>query len=168
MSGFSINFSIDDREVRSAIDGMLALGKDLTPTMDEIGSYMENSTKARFQSGVGPDGQAWKISARAEAEGGQTLVHKTHLRDSIQYIASADEVEIGTNLIYAAIHQFGGVIRPKNAKKLKFKGVKGWAVVDQVVMPERPFIGASEEDEAELAHIILRDFAQAVGEADAN
>jgi phage gpG-like protein len=41
---------------------------------------------------------------------------------------------------YAAIHQFGGVIVPKNAKALRFKLPSGqWVTVKKVVIPPRPF-----------------------------
>ncbi|MNR54745.1 Phage virion morphogenesis family protein [compost metagenome] len=46
---------------------------------------------------------------------------------------------------YAAIHQFGGVIRPKKAKALKVGG----RVVSQVRIPARQYLGISAEDATE-------------------
>lgn len=47
------------------------------------------------------------------------------LRNSItwehQFTPAVKRVRVGTDLPYAAIHEFGGVIRPKNKKVLAFK-----------------------------------------------
>lgn len=49
--------------------------------------------------------------------------------------------EIGTNVIYARIHEMGGVITPKKTKALKFNipGV-GWRTAKKVTIPARPFL----------------------------
>lgn len=49
--------------------------------------------------------------------------------------------EIGTNVRYAAIHEFGGVIRPKTANFLKFQVEDGsWVYTKKVTMPQRPYL----------------------------
>ena len=64
---------------------------------------------------------------------------------------------------YAAIHQYGGTIRPKNAKRLMFK-VGGKTVMTQsVTIPARPFIGFSEEDRQEAQQILLDHIRKAFG-----
>lgn len=59
---------------------------------------------------------------------------------------------VGTNKIYAGIHQFGGTIHAKNAEFLTFRLPGGLGVrrVKEVEMPARPFLGLSTEDESEL------------------
>jgi len=162
MSGFNISISLNDVEVRRGIGGLLTAAEDLTPLLDEIGSYVENTTKLRFSDGVGPDGKAWTPSRRAAREGGQTLLNHGHLRDSITYVIQGDEVMIGTNVIYAAIHQFGGVIRPKSAKKLAFRTPDGLRLVDQVTIPARPYLGVNDEDKQEIRYIFKDIFEAAV------
>lgn len=50
-------------------------------------------------------------------------------------------VRIGTNLEYAAIHEFGGIIRPVNAPRLVFEVEPGeWRTADQVEIPARPYL----------------------------
>lgn len=50
-------------------------------------------------------------------------------------------IEIGTNLVYAAIQEFGGVIRAKNADYLVFQTPDGeWHSVAEVTIPAHPFI----------------------------
>ncbi len=63
-------------------------------------------------------------------------VKSGQLRRSIDMIERTNEVIIGTNLVYARIQEFGGTIRPKNAKALAFK-VNGQQVfAQQVYIPK--------------------------------
>ena len=118
--------------------------------MSAIGSFLETITRERFQSGQAPDGTAWKPSLRALITGGKTLLDTGRLVGSIVSEATDRSVEVGTNVIYAAIHQFGGTIRGK-AGKLQFRLANGQFVTkDAVTMPARPFLGVSSDDEQEI------------------
>ena len=81
--------------------------RDMRPLLDEIGEQVVSQAQLNFILGKGPDGQAW-IPSRRALEGGQTLIDTSRLRESIGHDATATEVEIGTNVRYAAIHQLGG------------------------------------------------------------
>lgn len=63
------------------------------------------------------------------------------LADSITYkFVSLGTIEVGTNIVYAAIHEFGGEIRPKTAKYLRFK-IGGKTIFTKLVrMPKRPYL----------------------------
>ena len=116
----------------------------------DIGSALVTGTVLRFDEGVAPDGKPWKPS-----QSEKTLIDRARLRNSIRYKASPDYVVVGTNVKYAAIHQFGGVITPKKAKVLLFS-VGGKKVgAKKVTIPARPFIGISEADIKEVEGIIL-------------
>lgn len=111
------SIKIDDREVSAAVERLrlaLPLGGDMTPAMKGIGRVLKTGAQLRFRSGKSPDGRSWQQSHRAREEGGQTLSLTRRLRNSITYRAEHDSVEVGTNVVYAAIHQFGGIIRAKN------------------------------------------------------
>lgn len=49
---------------------------------------------------------------------------------------------IGSNVIYARIHELGGVIRPKTpGGKLRFQTKEGaWVTTDSVTIPARPYL----------------------------
>ena len=47
---------------------------------------------------------------------------------------------IGSNLIYARIHELGGTIRPRAGKYLRFQISGQWKTVRQALIPQRPFI----------------------------
>ncbi len=115
--------------------------------MDSVGDALVSGTLKRFDDEEGPDGNKWEPSGRAEDDGGQTLTDTGRLRRSIDYATTSDTVMVGSNLKYARIHQKGGTITPKKAKKLVFKGRGGKKVaVDQVTIPARPYLGISDED----------------------
>lgn len=106
----------DTREVISALERMrkgLPGEGDMTQPMRTIGRIGVSSTQQRFRTTTGPHGLRWKESRRAKEQGGQTLSATARLRRSLSYIAGRDSVAWGTNVKYAAIHQFGGVIRAK-------------------------------------------------------
>ena len=78
---------------------------------------------------------------------GQTLKRKTGtLAKSINYKMRNDYLAVvGTNVKYAAIHEFGGEIKPVNAKSLRFKVKDGWVNTKKVVMPKRSFLAPALE-----------------------
>jgi phage gpG-like protein len=94
------------------------------------------------------------MSLRAMLEGGQTLVDTARLRQDFGTEVTATSAEWGTNTDYAAIHQFGGVIRAKNAKALRFQIGGNWVMKKSVTIPARPFLGMDEADETEVVAIV--------------
>ncbi len=155
MSGVGMTLSYDDLGIRAAIERVRDLGDSLRDSVFEpIGQALQTTTLERFQNSEGPDGEAWDVSFRASITGGKTLVETGSLRDSINYYAEDDAVEVGTADIRAPVHQFGAVIHAKTSAGLNFflaDGLK--VVVDTVTIPERPFLGLSATDELVIVEI---------------
>ena len=108
------------------------------------------STLERFKQSKGPDGRRWKTSIRAAQEGGKTLIQSAQLRKS-----DASGFAVGTNVKYAATHQFGEpgrTIRARKKKALRFQVGGKWVTKKQVriTIPARPFLGLSEDDMQEM------------------
>lgn len=59
-------------------------------------------------------------------------------------------VEIGTNIRYAAIHNYGGEILPKKAKALRFKIGNRWVFAKRVTIPQRQFDNFTQQDIDEI------------------
>ncbi len=156
--GVSIQISHDDARVRSALMGLISLGQNPAPVMRDLATYGEASTRERFHTQIGPDGQPWKKSLRAMLTGGKTLTESGHLGDSIASDAGRDWAAWGSNMIYARIQQLGGVIKPKVAGgKLRFRlAGGGFRTVSQVTLPARPYLGVNQDDEAEMLSLIHR------------
>jgi len=68
------------------------------------------------------------------------------LRSSITHRVSEDFAEVGTNVVYAKIHEYGGEIVAKNAPFLTFKIDESWVRVKSVTIPKRPYLEPALED----------------------
>ena len=143
---------------------------DCTPLMRDVGASLVQSTRERFDSQSGPDGKRWrplsadtvigrlggvgrtytkKMQFRAKARRGMAsmriLFRQGHLRNSITARAGADRVEVGTNLVYGAIHQFGG---PAGRGR-------------KITIPARPYLGLSDAD-ADRVEGLVQDYLREV------
>ncbi|SDX88314.1 phage virion morphogenesis protein [Nitrosomonas halophila] len=150
-----IRLEVDDRQLQDALSRLMALGSNPARMLGAIAFYGENATRRRFQEQAGPDRQPWQPSLRARLHGGKTLVQDRHLLDSIVSRADSAAAEWGSNKIYAAIHQFGGEIRPRSAQSLFFRLADGSARrVKKVVIPARPYLGIDTDDRENILDII--------------
>lgn len=126
---------------------------------EALGLELREATDRRFRRGVDPDGRPWPKSLRAYMQGGQTLRDTGLLQSSVTFMADRRGLDfgvIGSNLKYARIHQYGGVIRPKKGRALTFTLADGsYVQVKKVVIPARPYIGVSTEDEADLVALTI-------------
>jgi phage virion morphogenesis protein len=164
----NIGLTIDDKAVGDCLRQLIRLGVNLAPVMRDIAVYGESATTNRFMiTQTGPDGQKWKPSRRVtDAKGkGLTLVDSGMLVKTISSGFSADYAEWGVNRVYAAIHQFGGVIRPKKARALRFRAGGKTIFRHAVTLPARPYLGLSDADRDEILTIINRAITQASGGA---
>lgn len=127
---------------------------DIAGAMAAVGEAIRTSTLERFSREKDPEGRPWKKSIRAQQSGEKTLTISRTLATSIHVESSAKGVEYGTNLDYAAIHQFGGTIRAKDGGLLKFQIGDQWISKKSIKMPARPYLGINEEDMQEITHII--------------
>lgn len=160
MSDFTLR--VEDADVLAALRRVAGVLSDPTPLAGELAALGESSTRLRFRTQTGPDGVAWKQSLRAKVTGGRTLTQDGHLSGSLSSRHGRDFGEWGVNRIYAAIHQFGGMIRPVNAKALRFQLASGgFAVVKSVTMPARPYLGISDDDRGDILDAIERALAPA-------
>ena len=110
--------------------------------LERIGRHLVASTHRRFERERGPDGAPWLKSARAIAEGNRTLTDTGRLRGSIAHTLTEGGrgVDIGTNVAYAAIHQFGG--RAGKGRRAR--------------IPARPYLGVDEHDRDTIRRIVAR------------
>lgn len=171
-----IEIEIDDAGVREALERLARAGRDARPALAEVGEYLIDSTRRRFQAGVAPDGQRWapnsevtvlRLLARyrdmyrkdgsLSAKGRRTAAAKRpligesrSLSTQWSYEASADQVVMGTPVRYAATHQFG-------ARRGQFGRTRRGTPIPWGDIPARPFLGLSAED-GETVVGILRDF----------
>lgn len=137
------------------------------PLFDAIGGAMVVATQHRFEEETGPDGYRWPASYRAMADGGKTLTLSGRLVRSMTHNATDENVEWGTDVIYAAVQNLGGTIRAKTAKGLRFRVGRngGWVTKQSVTLPARTFMGVNAEDEKDIVSISEQWIAKPWGQA---
>ena len=140
MAGVAI--TIDSKEIDALNDRIAALANmKISKLLDGIGQEVENQTRNRLsQEKAEPDGTSWapwSEDYKATRHSGHSLLEdEGGLIDSIAYQVVGDEVEVGSNLIYAAIHQLGG------------------ADIDLPQHKARPYLGISDNNAREIQGII--------------
>lgn len=163
MAGTSI--TVDDADTLSALQRLYEAAGNLLPVFKNIGEYETQVTKNRFITETDPDGVPWQDLNELYAttkKGPGKLRGETRRLSQIIYQAANDNVEIGSDVIYARIHNEGGVIRPKNASALVFSMGGQIFKVKSVTMPRRRFLGFSDADQVEIQAIIQDHFQDAI------
>ena len=162
MSSISVRLDGDTDELLAKLRSMENVDK--AGIMNAIAEGIKTSTIERFEREESPEGKKWVPSIRAKKTGGKSLVKTTALRTSIETKSDSSGAAVGTNLEYAATHQFGDerTIRAKNSKYLRFKIGDSWVSVPSVriSIPARPFLGISKEDEEEIREILNEVFEE--------
>lgn len=176
MSGVELSIAVEGAaEVERQLAGMLGRLHDLTPLMDILGTTLESDIADNFEGEHSPEGVPWIPSKRVaqtavgksgpQLPTGKTLQKSRRLSLSITHTPGPRHVEVGTNVVYGGIHQFGfdgpqKVASHQRTMREAF-GVKLASPIDVTVgaftrhmrMPARPFIGASAGAREEmLAH----------------
>ena len=120
-------------------------GLDTTSLMPRLGEYLLASTQGRFKTQTDPDASPWDALAphttkRKKYNPTKVLTERGFLRKDLRYqVLNKTTVQVGSNLEYAATHQFG---RDK--------------------IPARPFLGLSLQDNQEIRATIA-DWAAELG-----
>jgi len=165
MSGIGIQITVNSDPIAAAFDQIADRADDKQHLMEEIGAGVLLSTQMRFEREAGPDGNPWPQSIRARLEGGRTLRDSGRLVQSLTYRASPDQVEVGTNVLYAAVHQLGATITAKSGDGLRFRIGDSWITKKSVTIPARPFLGIDDEDRTEISEIVTSWLASMVNDA---
>lgn len=159
MTGVSIEVQVNDRGVGQAFTRLIGLMGNTTPIMSVIGTGLVASTHRRFVTQTSPDGAAWVglyPAYRPIKRNSRILTESGRLRGSINDQAGNDYVRVGTNVIYAGVHQFGATIRPKNGSHLYFMLATGLVPAKSVTIPARPYLGISDDDRDMIAETVFR------------
>jgi phage virion morphogenesis protein len=160
--------AVIEREIRGLDAAMAMINRMGSPRLahdglEQLGGLIENQSKARFSERAAPDGTPWAPWSAAYAKtrhgGHSLLVGDGHLRDSIAWQMDGDELHVGSNLVYAAIHQFGWgeaqgavQVREHESTNLFGKTVAPFSVPAHERnpnMPAREYMGLSDANVSE-------------------
>lgn len=135
---------VDFAALQRRVDAMAHL--DTRELMDSIGAEVATQTKRRIgEEKTSPEGQSWPAWSDAYAAtrtGGQSLLqNENHLLDSITHVVELQgkEVDVGSNLVYAKIQNYGG------------------AGVGKPNLPAREYLGLSAENRMDV-HQVASDW----------
>ncbi len=95
---------------------------------------MLNRRQSNRTSGKGSSPPGQPPAKMTGALGRSIQIDSSDLRDKVP------SVRVGTSLVYAAIHEFGGIIRAKRVPRLVFKIGGELVMVKSVRMPKRPYM----------------------------
>lgn len=143
MAGVLFDAEIDLSEAQAKLARLST--RDLDALSYAIGSLIEDQTKRRIaDEKTAPDGTPWAPWSEAYAASlkkpnrvnpRSLLVGEGDLLGSIQNYTTGEVARVGTNLVYGAIHQFGG----------EAVGIP---------IPARPYLGLSAENVREIEDLV--------------
>lgn len=146
MSGVIFETELEASEATAAL-ARLSESSLLTLSY-EIGSLIEDQTKRRISDEkTSPEGEPWAPWSSAYAESltrrnrinpRSLLVGAPNLLPSIQNYTEGTLIKVGTNMVYGAIHQFGGDPARGHAR-----------------IPARPYLGLSPENATEIEDLVI-------------
>ena len=108
-----INITIDSVALDAALARLLQSSSNLRPALYAIGHNIAEDIRLGFTNQLSPAGNPWaQLSAATVAnrrQGSSVPLNDTGLlKNSITHNVNGNSVEIGTNVIYAAMMNFGG------------------------------------------------------------
>ena len=144
MAGTALGISLESdsiQQLQERLASLASLASDDT-LLTALGTEIESQTRRRIAdektTPAGADWPDWSEDYALSRHTGQSLLQSGGgLLDSIQYLVSGDILEVGSNLIYAALHQFGG--EPVG-----------------IDVPAREWLGLSDDNLADLHEVLTR------------
>ena len=171
MTGATISYSLDTGPFIAVVAQLSGVMKSGVPKA--IGVALVEETQKRFDQGVDVWGTRWQPLQPAYAaikRGPGILRASLMLPRSITFAVSGSTISVGSNRVYAAVHQFGATIRPVRAKALAFqlggvgpKGGRGWVHARSVTIPARPYLGFGPHDERAALEVLRRETTRIFG-----
>lgn len=143
---FSYELRIEDSDARARLSELVGRMRNPQGFYRNVGEYLLNRTHENFENEQDPDGAPWPrlspvtVGQRLSRNGNAPLTIlrvSGRLAGSYNYVASENDVRIGSPVVYAHVHHAGG------------KAGRG----RKVTIPARPAVGIGARDEAEILAI---------------
>ena len=148
-----IEIQVDTHGMEDAFQALIEGLRNPTPLMQEVSHVMDIAVSENFERGGRPKWLGKRDGTPSK------LQDSGRLKNSITRLYDNTSAVVGTNVIYAGIHQFGGTIKPKRAKALRFNG----RFAKQVTIPARPFLHLEEDDFQEIEKVGERYLQSLIG-----
>lgn len=177
MAGALIEIKVDTKEVQEMLLKLHDRLGDLTPAMKVIGEIVRTSIVRNFEKQGRPGGWAKLTKATVKMRGASKPILRRQgfaggLMGSISASPGKDSVSVGTNKVYAAIHQFGAkkgafgtIVVKVGAHNRRITSAFGKSIATKLVtvaeheremaipwgdIPARPYMMIQEDDIEEI------------------
>lgn len=163
-----IDVNIDTAALDAAVSRLRELAADTSPLMRRCAGVLESEAEDAFDEQADPvTGSHWaplaastQLSRTLSGHAGKILQLTGSLAASLSRDSGRDYAVVGTNKVYAAIHQFGGttsahIIRARYKKALGIPGIGPRKSVRHPgsTIPARPFLGLGQEGADDILDI---------------
>lgn len=176
---YKIEFDVTDFE--RSLGELISKYEHRAPLMRMLAADMEDAVQENFAQQGRPKWMGWKSNSYwAKRRGGMILQLSGRLASSIVQYSDNDAATVGTNVIYAGIHQSGGKINiPARSQQAYYKQHTDGSVGNRFVkksqsnysewntlpaytinMPARPFLHLTESDVEGMEEKIADFFSQ--------
>lgn len=147
-----INITGSTARITTALTRLEQLGRQPQEFLRALGQQQIERTQTRIRQGVTPDGTPFAplnpLYAASKPSGVGILQSTGNLRNHLTTALHGNTLLWGSNLDYAAVHQFGAVIRRRRAPALVFSIGGTWFRKQFVTIPGRPYLGFNSDDRA--------------------
>ncbi|WP_275629815.1 phage virion morphogenesis protein [Pseudomonas sp. 273] len=177
MAGATLEYDVT--RVMEALQSAVDLLRDPSQMFRDMGEYLAPEISLRFETQASPDGTPWQALSpaylkRKRKNQDKILVLNGYLKNSIRFQVSENELAVGSNRTYAAIHHFGGEIQiAARSQQAHFRydaktnevgphfvnksraNFSQWVTLGPytIKIPARPWLGTSDRDDDELLAI---------------
>lgn len=165
MAGVTI--TLDDTEFSRWLQRTLGSLSNPTDALREIGEVLVQSTQSRFGTKKAPDGSGWAanspVTVAIKGHGSQLRGESKLLGDTIRFQIEGNSLLVGSGMDYATTQQFGAkmgqfgrysqIARYRKYGEKDFRryaGTKKGFPIPWGDIPARPFLGVSDQDEADI------------------
>lgn len=159
----------DQARAEAVLAGLVGKTSNLPGGLKVVGEALLRTQNARFISQSDPDGKPWAklrpLTVEIRGSAGPILRRSGQLMRSGAWQVSGSTLRIGVNTPYAAVQQFGAVIKPVKGKVLAIpmaarrggRNAPSFAFAKKVTIPPRPIVGFGTKDEL-AAHGAIEDW----------
>lgn len=176
---YNIVFDVTDFE--RSLGELINKFEKRAPLMTMLAGLMEDSVQENFEVEGRPKWQHWKSNAYwAQRRGGKILQRSGRLAASITAYSDNDMATVGTNVVYAGIHQSGGKITiPARSQQAYYRQNKDgtlnnkfarkskanyseWHTIPayEIKITARPFLHLTESDVTDMEEKATDYFSQ--------
>lgn len=121
MSDDAIKITSNSKEVNDKLIELAERAKNTKPVMREVAHVIRTYVDEKFETEGRYQGEKWEDwkepykqkRTKMKRGSGKILTLEGELREKIEDKVTNDSVEVGTNQVYAAIHNFGGDVKKR-------------------------------------------------------